>query len=99
MTVCLKVPTTASWSNKSCNRSAAPFKTMWTQYGNFGKLEVSDDNSEPVRNPDAKSLGLCGDESLKLGDFLQTVVKAKLHSIAYTGRKRGCSYGKRTLCL
>ena len=56
----LKVPSTASWSNMSCNRSAAPFKTMWTQYGNFGKLEVSSDNSEPARNPDAKKLGFCG---------------------------------------
>ena len=30
----LKVPTTAIWSNGSCN-GAAPFKTMWTQYGFF----------------------------------------------------------------
>ena len=28
----LKVPTTASWSNGSCNGPAALFKTMWTQF-------------------------------------------------------------------
>ena len=38
----LKVPAT-SWSNGSCNKPAALFKTMWTWHGSFGKLEVSDD--------------------------------------------------------
>ena len=50
----LKVPTTASWSNGSCNGPAALFKTMWTRYGSSGKLEVSDDLSEPDRNLDEK---------------------------------------------
>ena len=45
----LKVPTTASWSNESCNGLATLFKKMSTRYGSFGKLEVVDDNSEPVR--------------------------------------------------
>ena len=36
----LKVPTTASWSDGSCNGPAALFKTMWTRHGSFGKLEV-----------------------------------------------------------
>ena len=45
----LKVPTTASWSNGSCNGPAAPFKTMWTRYGIFGKLEVSHELSGPQR--------------------------------------------------
>ena len=39
----LKVRTTASSSNGSCNGLAAPFKTMWTQYGSFDKLKVSHD--------------------------------------------------------
>ena len=42
----LKEPTAASWSNMSCNGQAAPFKTMWTQYGSSGKLEVSEVLSE-----------------------------------------------------
>ena len=52
----LKVPTTASWSDGSCNGPAALFKTMWTRHGSFGKLEVSADLSEPVRNLDEKKL-------------------------------------------
>ena len=44
----LKVPTATSWSNGSCNGPAAPFKTMWVQYGRFGKLEVSHDLREPL---------------------------------------------------
>ena len=57
MQICsLKVPTATSWSNGSCNGPAAPFKTMWVQYGRFGKLEVSADLSEPVRNLDEKKL-------------------------------------------
>ena len=59
----LKVPKTTSWSNGSCNLSVAPFKTMWTRYGSFGKLEVSDDNSEPVRNITDKKLEFCGERS------------------------------------
>ena len=56
MQICsLKVPTTASWSNGSCNGPAALFKTMWTQYGSFGKLEVSHYLWENVRNPDDKN--------------------------------------------
>ena len=51
----LKVPTATSWSNGSCNGPAAPFKTMWTRHGSFGKLEVFDDLSEPDRNPDEKN--------------------------------------------
>ena len=50
-------------SNGSCNGPAAPFKTMWIQYGRFGKLEVSHDLWEPVRNPDEKKLECCGDRS------------------------------------
>ena len=61
----MKVPTTASWSDGSCNGPAAPFKTTWTQYGSFGKLEVSDDLSQPDRNPDDKTLGFCGERSSK----------------------------------
>ena len=59
----LKVPTTASWSNGSCNGPAALFKTMWTRHGSFGKLEVSDDLSEPDRNLDEKKLEFCGERS------------------------------------
>ena len=59
----LKVPTTASWSNGSCKGPAAPFKTLWVQYGRFGKLEVSHDLSEPVRNLDEKKLKFCSERS------------------------------------
>ena len=59
----LKVPTTASWSNGSCNGPAAPLKTMGTQYGCFGKFEVSDDLLEPDRNLDEKKLEFCGERS------------------------------------
>ena len=59
----LKVSTTSSWSNGSCNGPAAPFNTMWAQYGSFGKLEDFDDNSEPVGNPDDKKLAFCGERS------------------------------------
>ena len=60
----LKVPTTASWSDDSCNGPAAPFKTMWTRYGTFGILEVSDELSEPQRIADEKKLVFCGEKSL-----------------------------------
>ena len=61
MQICsLKVPTATSWSNGSCNGPAAPFKTMWVQYGRFGKLDVYHDLWEPVRNPDEKILEFCG---------------------------------------
>ena len=59
----LKVPTTAIWRNGSCNEPAALFKTMWAQYGSIGKLEVSDDLSEPDRNLDEKKLKFCGERS------------------------------------
>ena len=59
----LKVPTTASWSDESCNGPAALFKTMWTRHGSFGKLEVSADLSEPVRNLDEKKLKFCSERS------------------------------------
>ena len=59
----LKVPTTATWSNGSCNGPAALFKTMWTRHGSFGKLEVSDDLSEPDRNLVEKKLKFCGERS------------------------------------
>ena len=59
----LKVPTTASWSDGSCNGPAALFKTMWTRHGSFGKLEVSADLSEPVRNLDEKKLKFCSERS------------------------------------
>ena len=59
----LEVPTTESWSGGSCKGPAAPFKTMWTQNGTFGKLEVSYDLVEPRRNPDAKKLEFCGERS------------------------------------
>ena len=54
----LKVTTTASWSNGSCNGPTAPFKTIRTQsfgsLGSFGNLEVSHKLSEPPRRtPDA----------------------------------------------
>ena len=86
----LKVPTTASRKNGTCNGPAKPFKAMGTQYGSFGELEVSDDLLEPDRNLDETKLDL-----KKLGDALQTEAKAKLNSIVVTGRKLGCSYGKR----
>ena len=64
MQICsLEVSTATSWSNGSCNGPAAPFKTMWIQYGCFGKLEVSADLSEPVRNPEEKKLKFCGERS------------------------------------
>ena len=59
----LKVPTATSWSNRSCNGPAAQFKTMWIQYGRFGKLEVSHDLWEPVRNPDEKKWEFFSDRS------------------------------------
>ena len=59
----LKFPTATSWSNGSCNGPAAPFKTMWVQYGRFGKLENSHDLWEPVRKPDKKKLEFCGERS------------------------------------
>ena len=43
----------------------ALFKTLWTQNGTFGKLEVSDDLSEPRRNPDDKKMEFCGERSSK----------------------------------
>ena len=64
MQICsLKVPTTAIWSNGSCNGPAALFKIMWTRHGSFGKLEVSADLSESARNLDEKKLKFCGDRS------------------------------------
>ena len=59
----LKVPTTASWSDGSCNGPAALFKTMWTRHGSLGKLEVFADLLEPVRNPDEKKLKFCSERS------------------------------------
>ena len=59
----LKVPTTASWSNGSCNGPAAPFKTMWNGYRSFGKMEVSDDKWESVSNSDDKKLKFCCERS------------------------------------
>ena len=59
----LEVPTTESWSGGSCKGPAAPFKTMWTQKGTLGKLEVSYNLVEPRRNPDAKKLEFCGERS------------------------------------
>ena len=59
----LKVPTTASWSDGSCNGPAALFKTMWTRHGSFGKLEVFANLSEPVRNLDEKKLKFCSERS------------------------------------
>ena len=58
----LKVPAT-SWSNGSCNGPAALFKTMGTQYGSIGKLEVSDDLLELDGNLDEKKLEFCGERS------------------------------------
>ena len=58
-----KVPTTASWSTRSCKELAAPFKTLWTRYESFGKVEVSHELSEPRRNPNAKELRFCGGRS------------------------------------
>ena len=59
----LKVPTTASWKNGSCNGPASPFMAMGTQYGSIGKLEVSDDLLEPEKNLDGKKLEFCGERS------------------------------------
>ena len=59
----LKLSTTARWSNGSCNGPAAPFKTMWNQYGRFGKLEASDGLSKPDRNLDEKEVDFCGERS------------------------------------
>ena len=58
----LKVPAT-SWTNGSCNGPATPFMAMGTQYGSIGKLEVSDDLSEPCRNPDDNKFVFCGERS------------------------------------
>ena len=53
----LKVPITASWSIGSHNGPATPFNAMGTQYGSFGKLEVSYEQSEAHRRyPDAMKL-------------------------------------------
>ena len=46
----LKVPLPASWSNRPCSGPAALFKTIWTCYGSFGKLEGSDDLSKSDRS-------------------------------------------------
>ena len=59
----MKKSTTVSWRNGSCNGPAAPFKTMWTQYGSFGKLQVSDTLWEPVSNLDDRKLEFCGERS------------------------------------
>ena len=59
----LKVPTTASRKNGTCNGPATPFKAMGTQYGSFGKLEVFDDLLLPDRNLDEKKLDFCGEKS------------------------------------
>ena len=59
----LNVPTTASCINGSCNGPAAPFKTMWTQYGTFDELEVSHELWETDRNPDDKKLVFRGERS------------------------------------
>ena len=59
----LKVPTTASRKNGTCNGPATPFKAMGTQYGSFGNLEVFDDLLEPDRNLDEKKLDFCGERS------------------------------------
>ena len=59
----MKKSTTVSWRNGSCNGPAAPFKTMWTQYGSFGKLQVSDNLSEPVSNLDDRKLEFCSERS------------------------------------
>ena len=91
----LKVPRTANWSNGFCSGSAAPFKTMWTRYVSCGKFEVSDSNSDPVRNSDDKTLEFCGERSW--ATFYQQL-KAKLHSIPVTERKHGNSYGIRRAC-
>ena len=74
----LKVPTTASWSNGSCNGPAALFKTMWTPNRTFGKSEVSDDLWEPDRNIDEQNLRFCGERSSKTF-YIQ---KRKRNSIA-----------------
>ena len=58
----LKVPAT-SWTNGSCNGPATPFMALGTQYGSIGKLEVSDDLSEPRRNPDDNKFVFCGKRS------------------------------------
>ena len=58
----LKVPAT-SWTNGSCNGPATPFMAMGTQYGSIGKLEVSDDLSEPCTNPDDNKFVFCGERS------------------------------------
>ena len=64
MQICsLKVPTATSWSNGSCKGPAAPFKTLWVQYGRFGKLEVFHDLWEPVRKPDKWKLECCSERS------------------------------------
>ena len=58
----LKVPATR-WTNGSCNGPATPFMAMGTQHGSFGKLEISADLSEPVRNLDEKKLKFCSERS------------------------------------
>ena len=62
----LKVPTTASWRNGSCNGPTALFKTMWTRYGCFGELEVCDDIWESDRSIDEKKLGFCYERSSRI---------------------------------
>ena len=90
-----KVPTTATWSNGSCNKPATLFKTMWTRYELCGILEVSDDHLEPDRNPGDKKLEFYDERSC---DALLTEADAKLHTTAVTGKKHRCSYGKRCAC-
>ena len=69
---------------------------MWTRYGSFGKLEVSDDLSEPDRNPDDKTFGFCGERSSV------TLYKQKLKrnstALQLVGKKHRCNYGKRRAC-
>ena len=65
-TCSLQVPTAAGWRNRSCNGSAAPFKTMWTTYGSFVNVEVSYDHLEPHRTPDYKELRFYGENSVTL---------------------------------
>ena len=59
----LKVPTTAIWTNGSYHGPATLFKTMETQYGSIGKMDVSNDTSESGRNPDNNESEFCGGRS------------------------------------
>ena len=82
----LRIPTTASWCNGSCNGPATLFKTMSTQYGSFGKMEVSVDHLEPDKNPVDKKLEFYGERSSVT--FYKQKRKRNFTALLLLGEKR-----------